>query len=135
MEHSLHETCVIALLIGGVYLVARRVIKVHAPVSMILTVFLLSLLVEGGDLTGALALVMSGGVFIGAIFMATDYATTPTTPLGKVIFGVGAGAITVLIRTFGSYPEGVSFAILLMNTVTPYIDKLTERKPFGGDVE
>ena len=132
---ALGETCTVALLAGGVYLVARRVIKVYTPVSMILTVFLLSLIAEGGNAVDALAWTISGGLIIGAIFMATDYATTPTTPLGKIIFGVGAGAIIVLIRLYSKYPEGVSFAILLMNILTPYIEKFTERKPFGGDVE
>ena len=80
----------------------------------------------------ALALVMSGGLLIGAIFMATDYVTSPSTWGGKLIFGLGAGLLTVLIRYFGTYPEGVSFAILFMNILTPYIDKLTARRIFGG---
>ena len=75
---------------------------------------------------------MSGGLFIGAIFMATDYVTSPSTTLGKIIFAFGAGFITVIIRFFGTYPEGVSFAILLMNIVNPYIETLTQRKLFGG---
>ena len=78
---------------------------------------------------------MSGGLIIGAIFMATDYATTPISTVGKIIFGVGAGIITVLIRFYGSYPEGVSFSILLMNILTPYIDKITVKKPFGGEIK
>ena len=80
----------------------------------------------------ALSLVLSGGLLLGAIFMATDYVTSPTTPLGKIIFGIGAGLITVLIREWGIYPEGVSFAILIMNILNPYIDMLTARKLFGG---
>ena len=75
---------------------------------------------------------MSGGLFIGAIFMATDYVTSPSTSLGKIIFGVGTGFITVVIRFYGTYPEGVSFGILLMNIVNPYIETLTQRKIFGG---
>jgi electron transport complex protein RnfD len=87
---------------------------------------------EGFDAVSALSLVMSGGVVIGAVFMATDYTTSPYTPWGKVIFGLGAGLLTCLIRYFGTYPEGVSFAILLMNILTPYISTWTRRKIFGG---
>lgn len=132
---AIGEVCILALVIGGVYLLVRGVIKPHAPVSFILTVFLFTLALEGGDFVAALAWCLSGGLFIGAIFMATDYSTTPVTPLGKVVFGLGAGIITTVIRFFGNYPEGVSFAILIMNIVTPYIDKLTARKPFGGKVK
>jgi electron transport complex protein RnfD len=107
----------------------------HAPIAFILTVFLFTLALEGGDITASVAWCLSGGLFIGAFFMATDYSTTPVTPIGKIVFGVGAGLITVLIRFFGNYPEGVSFAILLMNILTPYIDRFTERKPFGGEVK
>ena len=87
---------------------------------------------EGFNAIEALSLIMTGGVFIGAIFMATDYVTSPATAWGKVIFGVGGGVITVLIRYFGVYPEGVSFAILFMNILTPYIERWTSRKVFGG---
>ena len=86
---------------------------------------------EGMDLTAALAAILSGGLLIGAIFMATDYVTSPATPWGKIIFGLGAGLITFLIRYFGVYPEGVSFAILFMNIITPYISSWTKRKVFG----
>ena len=85
-----------------------------------------------GNALMALADIMSGGLLLGAIFMATDYVTSPATPWGKVIFGVAAGLITVMIRIWGVYPEGVSFAILLMNILTPYIDKWTALKVFGG---
>ena len=125
---ALGETCVLALLIGGIYLVVRRVITWHTPVVYIATVFLFSLIL-GQD---ALAQILSGGLFLGAIFMATDYATTPNTAWGKVIFGFGCGVITVLIRVYGSYPEGVSFSILLMNILTPYIERWTRTRPFGG---
>ena len=125
---ALGETCALALLVGGIYLVIRGVITWHTPVVFIATVFLFSL-VLGQD---PVAEILSGGLFIGAIFMATDYATTPNTAWGKVIFGVGCGLITVLIRVFGSYPEGVSFSILLMNILTPYIERWTRTKPFGG---
>ena len=128
---SIGETCAIALLIGGIYLLARNVITWHIPVSFIGSVFVLSFLVEK-NATDALAMVLSGGLIIGAIFMATDYVTSPSTSWGKIIFGLGCGLLTFLIRYFGSYPEGVSFAILIMNIVCPYIDKLTAHKVYGG---
>ena len=129
---AIGETCALALLLGLVYLLVRRVITWHIPVSFIGTVFIFSFFMEGFDPMKALALIMSGGLFIGAIFMATDYVTSPSTWGGKLIFGLGAGLITVLIRYFGTYSEGVSFAILFMNILTPYIDKLTARRIFGG---
>ncbi len=134
---AIGETCVAALLIGGIYLLVRRVISWQIPVVFLGTVFLFSLFMEGFDAVSALSLLMSGGVFIGAIFMATDYTTSPYTPWGKVIFGLGAGLLTCLIRYFGTYPEGVSFAILFMNILNPYICKWTKRKVFtaGGNKE
>ena len=129
---TIGETCSLALLIGAAYLLIRRVISWHIPVSFIATVFIFALFVEGFDFTKALAWVLSGGLLIGAFFMATDYVTSPTTPKGSIIFGIGAGLITSLIRFWGGYPEGVSFAILLMNILNPFIDKLTARKVFGG---
>ncbi len=129
---SIGETCKVALLIGGVYLLVRRVITWHIPVAFIGTAFIFSLALHSFDPMAALSLVLSGGLLLGAIFMATDYVTSPTTPLGKIIFGIGAGLITVLIREWGIYPEGVSFAILIMNILNPYIDMLTARKLFGG---
>ena len=129
---AIGETCAVALLIGFVYLLARRVITWHIPVTFVGTVFVLSFLMEGFDALKATALVLSGGLLIGAIFMATDYVTSPATAKGKVVFGIGAGLLTFLIRYFGVYPEGVSFAILFMNILTPYIDALTAHKVFGG---
>lgn len=129
---AIGETCAIALLIGLVYLLVRRVISWHIPVSVIGTVYVLSLFMEGFDFVKALALVLSGGLFLGAFFMVTDYVTSPTTAWGKIIFGVGVGLLTFLIRYFGTYPEGVSFAILFMNILTPYIDSWTAHKVFGG---
>lgn len=129
---SIGETSTVALLIGGMYLLIRRVITWHIPATFIGTVFVFSLFVTGFDAATALGLTMAGGVFIGAIFMATDYVTSPFTAWGKVIFGVGAGVITCLIRYFGTYPEGVSFAILLMNIITPYINQWTRHKVFAG---
>ena len=127
---AIGETCVPALLLGLVYLLARGVIRWHLPVAFVGTVFLFTLAVKG-DATVALAYILSGGLMIGAIFMATDYVTSPPTPAGKIVFGIGAGIITVLIRLWGNYPEGVSYAILLMNILTPFIEKWTTRKVFG----
>lgn len=124
----LGETSSIALVIGGIYLLARRVISWHTPVAFIGTVFLLTLVLGQQPVYQ----LMSGGLLIGAFFMATDYSTTPNTDWGRIIFGVGCGLITVLIRVWGNYPEGVSFSILLMNILTPYISKLTAKKPLGG---
>jgi electron transport complex protein RnfD len=129
---AIGETCALALLLGLVYLLVRRVITWQIPVSFVGTVYVLSLFMEGFDFMKALALVLSGGLFIGAFFMATDYVTSPMTAWGKIIFGVGAGLLTFLIRYFGVYPEGVSFAILFMNILTPYIDSWTAHKVFGG---
>lgn len=129
---ALGETCALALIIGGIYLLVRKVISWHIPVAFICTAFLFTLLVEGGNFETALAWTLSGGLLIGAIFMATDYVTSPSTAKGKIIFGIGAGVITVLVRFWGTYPEGVSFAILFMNIVNPYIDSLCTRKLFGG---
>ena len=127
---AIGETCAIALILGGVYLVVRKVISWHTPVVFIGTVFVLSLLIQQ-DLTLALYEVLGGGLFIGAIFMATDYSTTPINKYGKIVFAFGCGLITILIRFWGSYPEGVSFAILLMNILSPYIEKLCTPKAFG----
>ena len=125
---SIGETSSFLLIIGGVYLMLRRVIKPIIPVAFIGTVALATL-IAGGDLKLAL---LGGGLMLGAIFMATDYVTSPTTDLGKLIFGVGCGLITFVIRQFGSLPEGVSYAILLMNILTPHINRFTLSKPFGA---
>ncbi len=124
----LGETSVLALLIGGIYLVARRVIHPVTPITFVGTVFLFSVIFG----TDPVAQIMSGGLMLGAIFMATDYSTSPVTTLGKIVFALGCGTLTIIIRQFGSYPEGVSFAILFMNILVPYIDKGTKIKPFGG---
>lgn len=125
------EGCIIALLIGYVYLVARGVIKWYVPAAFVGVVFV-CFAVSTGDLVLALYEIMAGGVFIGAIFMATDYVTTPITNLGKIVFAVGCGLITFIIRYFCAYPEGVSFSILAMNILTPMIERFTARKPLGG---
>lgn len=124
----LGETCALALLIGGVYLMAKKIITWHTPVAFIATVFVLSLIFGQNPVVQ----ILSGGVFLGAFFMATDYATTPSTNKGRIIFGIGCGLITVLIRFWGNYPEGVSFSILLMNLLVPFIIKWTRNKPLGG---
>ena len=129
---AIGETCNIALLLGGIYLIARGVISWVMPASFIGTVFVLSFLIKDFSLTAALYQVLSGGLIIGAFFMATDYVTSPATDKGKLIFGIGAGLLTVLIRFWGVYPEGVSFAILLMNILNPYINRWSRRKLFGG---
>ena len=123
----LGETSAVALLLGGAYLLYRRVISWHTPLAFIGTVFLFTLLLGRQPEYQ----VLSGGLLLGAFFMATDYSTTPSTDWGRIIFGVGCGLITVLIRVWGNYPEGVSFSILLMNILTPYISKATRKKPLG----
>jgi electron transport complex protein RnfD len=128
---AIGETCAIALIIGFVYLLVRDVISWEIPVSFIGSVFVFSLLMEG-DAEKALALTLSGGLLLGAIFMATDYVTTPNTGSGRVLFCVGAGLLTFAIRQFGGYPEGVSIAILTMNLLTPFISDLTKKKTLGG---
>ena len=127
---AIGEACIIALLIGFVYLVARGVIHVEIPLIMIATVFVLSFIVSGNAST-ALYQILSGGLVFGAIFMATDYVTTPITRTGKMIFAFGAGLLTFLIRTFDKAPEGVTYAIVLMNILSPYIEKWTKTKALG----
>lgn len=127
---AIGETCVLALILGGIYLIARKIIHWEIPVIYIGTVFVLSLLIKQ-DITLALYEILGGGLVLAAFFMITDYVTTPINKSGKLIFALGCGIITVLIRFWGSYPEGVSFAILLMNIVSPYIEKLCTPKPFG----
>ena len=128
---AIGEVCSLALILGFVYLVCRRVIHPETPLIYVATVFLLAMIITNDPLV-ALYHVLAGGLLIGAIFMATDYVTTPITRTGKMIFAVGCGIMTVLIRFWGSYPEGVSFAILLMNILSPYIEKWTAKKPLGG---
>ncbi|MBE6714974.1 MAG: RnfABCDGE type electron transport complex subunit D [Ruminococcaceae bacterium] len=126
------ETCAIAIFIGFMYLLFRKVITWHTPVVFVGGVFLLSFFALDFSVRDALYQVLSGGLLIGAVFMATDYTTTPPTPFGKVVFALGCAVITVAVRLWGSNPEGVSFAILFMNILTPYISRMTKRKVFGG---
>lgn len=123
----LGETCAAALILGGIYLVVKKVISPVIPLCFVGTVAVLSL-VMGKD---PLFEVLSGGLLLGAIFMATDYTTTPITFKGKIIFAVGCGIITMLIRVYANLPEGVSFSIILMNILVPHIEHLTTPKPFG----
>ena len=123
----LGETCIIGLIIGGIYLVAKKVISPIIPVCYIGTVFVFSAVLG----TDPVMQILSGGLFLGAIFMATDYVTSPITNKGKVIYAIGCGVITVLIRQFASLPEGVSYSILLMNILTPHIENATMPRVFG----
>lgn len=125
------ETCAAALILGGLFLIICRVISPAAPLAYIGSFALLTFIYTGSPVE-TLYGVLAGGLLIGAFFMATDYATTPITFKGKLIFGLGCGIITFVIRSFGSYPEGVSFSILLMNLLTPYIDRLTGTAPLGA---
>ncbi|MEE0866802.1 MAG: RnfABCDGE type electron transport complex subunit D [Clostridia bacterium] len=129
MGGCIGETCAAALLIGFVYLIIRRVITLHIPLSYLGTMVVMALLF--GE-TNPLMSIFTGGVMLGAIFMATDYVTTPTTPVGQIIFGIGCGLLTSVIRFWGGYPEGVTYAILLMNVITPLLDKWTAPKAFGA---
>ncbi len=124
----LGETCAITLLLGGIYLVATKTISAAIPLSFVGTVAVMSLLF-GQDI---IVQVFSGGLLLGAIFMATDYVTSPFTLHGKIVYGIGLGLITCLIRFWGNYSEGVSFALLIMNIIVPYINTLTRQKPLGG---
>lgn len=124
---SIGETSAFLLIVGGLYLIIRRVITPIIPVCFIGTVALLSLI--SGE--SVMLSVFGGGLILGTVFMATDYTTSPTTPLGKAVFAVGCGIITFVIRKFGSLPEGVSYSILLMNILVPHINRFTLSKPFG----
>ena len=124
---AIGETCKVAILLGLVYLLIRGVIRWQIPVCMLGTVALMSWILGKDPLTA----VLSGGVLFGAVFMATDYVTTPMLKIGQAIFGVGCGILVVLIRNYGNYPEGVTYAILIMNIVTPLLDRSLKRKVYG----
>lgn len=131
---SIGETCILALLLGFAYLLIRRVITWHIPVSYLGSVMLITLVFSDKSspvLLQAVLSVCTGGVMLGAIFMATDYVTSPTTKPGKIIFGIGCGILTCLIRFRGGYPEGVTYAILFMNVLTPLLDRWTKPRVFG----
>lgn len=125
------EASAVALLVGGIYLLAKKVITWHIPVCYIGTVFVLTFIFNGFNLYESFYSLFLGGLVLGAFFMATDYTTTPMTIKGQIIFGVGAGLLTTLIRLFGGYPEGVSYSILIMNLLVPLIDKYIKTHRFG----
>jgi len=125
------ETSALALLLGGLYLLYRRVISLRIPVVYIATVGVFAFLFSGFNFTAVPYHVFAGGLFLGAIFMATDYSSSPMTAKGQIIFAIGCGFLTAVIRFFGGYPEGVSYSILLMNIATPLIDRFTLPRKFG----
>ena len=129
---TIGETCAIALIIGGVYLLYKHVISWKIPVIYIATVFILFAVIGRHGVRMPVHEILAGGVMLGGIFMATDYASSPVTPKGQIIFAVGAGLLTYLIRTFGGYPEGVSYSILIMNCCVPLIERFTEPTIFGA---
>lgn len=129
---TIGETCAIALIIGGIYLLYKHVISWKIPVIYIATVFILFAVIGRHGMRMPLQEIFAGGVMLGGIFMATDYASSPVTPKGQVIFAVGAGLLTYLIRTFGGSPEGVSYSILIMNCCVPLIERFTEPTIFGA---
>lgn len=137
---AMGETCALAILIGAIFLIAKKIISPIIPVCFVATVFIFALVYYaaiGGGPDGQSALYMAafhifaGGVMFGAVFCATDYVTSPIMPLGKVMFGIGCGLVTMIIRLFCSYPEGVSFAILFMNIMTPLLNNIAEDQFYG----
>lgn len=125
----LGETCALAIILGGVYLVARKVISPVIPVTYIATALVFSLILGRDPLMDLL----SGGLLLGAIFMATDYTTSPIHTKGRIIFAIGCGVLTMLIREFGSLPEGVSYSIMIMNILVPLIERAVSPTPFGKE--
>ncbi len=138
MGGSMGEIAAAALIIGGIYLIWKKIITWHIPVSILVTVALFTGILWLADPTkfaDPLFHLLTGGIMLGAIFMATDYVTSPMTHKGMIIYGVGIGVITVLIRTWGAYPEGVSFAILIMNAFVPLLNMYIKPKRFGKEVK
>jgi electron transport complex protein RnfD len=129
---SMGEVCSIALIVGGLYLIARKVISPIIPFTFIGTVAVFMLFAGSFNMEFVAYELLGGGLMLGAFFMATDYSTSPINKKGKIIFGIGCGLITSLIRIFGSLPEGVSFSIILMNILVPHIENMTTPKPFGA---
>ena len=128
---SMGEVCSVALIAGGIYLILRRVISPVIPLTFIGTVAVCTLIAGGFNVEFMVYELLGGGLMLGAFFMATDYTTSPINFKGKIIFGIGCGLITSVIRIFGSLPEGVSFSIILMNILVPHIENFTTAKPFG----
>lgn len=138
MSGSLGEISAVALLLGGLYLIIRKVISWHIPVSILGTVAIFTAILHAVNpelYASADIHLLTGGLMLGAIFMATDYATSPMNGKAQLIYGIGIGFITVIIRTFGAYPEGVSFAILIMNGVTPLLNHYVKPKRFGEKIK
>ena len=135
---SAGEVSALAIILGFIYLLIRRVIRPHIPVTIILTIAVMTgifWLIDPSQYTDPLFNILTGGVLLGSVFMATDYVTSPMTVKGMIIYGIGIGVITVLIRFFGSYPEGVSFAILIMNSIVPLLNKYIKPARFGKEVQ
>ncbi len=126
------ETSALLLLLGGLYLIYKGVITIKIPGIYIGTVAILTLIITGFDVNLTMVHILSGGLILGAFFMATDYASSPITPRGQIIYAVGMGLLTTIIRFYGGYPEGVSYSILLMNVAAPLIDKYSKQRVFGG---
>ncbi len=138
MGGSLGEISAVAILIGLVYLLVKKIITWHIPVSILATVFVFTGILNLANpelYASPVVHLFSGGLMLGAVFMATDYVTSPMNPRGMLVYGVGIGIITVVIRAFGAYPEGVSFAILIMNAFTPLINTYIKPKRFGEKVK
>ena len=133
---SLGETAAVLILMGGLFLIARRIITWHAPVAMLLGVAVPALLfnaINPNHYAGPMYHLLSGGVMLGAFFIVTDPVTSPNTATGQFIFGLGCGLLTWIIRTWGGYPEGVAFAVMLMNTASPLIDQYVKPRIYGRD--
>ena len=137
MGGCLGEVSAIAILIGLIYMLVRRIITWHIPVSILVTVFVFTGLMHWANPVYASPVteLLTGGLLLGAVFMATDYVTSPMSKKGQIIYGVAIGFLTVVIRTFGAYPEGMSFAILIMNAFTPLINNYCKPKRFGEVVK
>ncbi len=129
---SAGEVSALALLIGGIFLIWKKVISAHIPAAYLGTVAVIAAIYYKGDFSMVIFHLCAGGLMLGAFFMATDYVTTPKLPKGKILFGIGCGVITMAIRLWGNYPEGVSFSILLMNICTPLINRWTYKSYVGG---
>jgi electron transport complex protein RnfD len=138
MGGSMGEVAAVALIIGGIYLLWKKIITWHIPVSILVTVALFTGILWMADpekFADPLFHLLTGGLMLGAIYMATDYVTSPMTHKGMIIYGIGIGVITVLIRTWGAYPEGVSFAVLIMNAFVPLLNMYIKPRRFGKEVK
>ena len=134
---TIGEICALALIVGLLFMLWRKIITWHIPVSIIATIFVFSAIMHMVNPIYAdpVTVILSGGLMLGAIFMATDYVTSPMTPKGQIIYGVSIGFLTIVIRNWGAYPEGMSFAILIMNAFTPLINNYVKPKRYGEEVK